>query len=177
PQVDWYSLTEKKGFLRIYGSNQKIENRKQTSLIGVRQKETNFDYQTKMYFLPKKDSSEAGISIFQKDDNYINYVIEKIANSYYLKLVLKMPNEKESIIKYEKLLNYKGEVILHVVSKNHQYQYEYSLNNGNSFVSFTTSSANLILSKGYTGAYLGLYQHSIINNTDYADFDWVKHEY
>jgi len=177
PQLDWYSLTENKGFLRIYGSNQKIENRKQTSLIGVRQKETEFDYQTKMYFLPKKDSSEGGISIFQKDDNYINYVVEKIANAYYLKLMLKIPNENTSILKKEKLLIYNGEILLRVVSKNHQYRYEYSLNNGISFVSFTTSSASFILSKGYTGAYLGLYVHSTIKNNDFADFDWVKHEY
>ena len=177
PEMDWHSLTEKKGFLRIYGSNQKIENRKQTSLMGVRQKESEFNYETKMYFLPNKDSSEGGISIFQKDDNYINYVVEKIENAYYLKLVLKIPNKKESIIKKQKLLNYKGAVTLRVVSKNHKYQYQYSLNNGVSFENFTTSSAAVVLSKGYTGAYLGLYQHSITNNTDYADFDWVKHEY
>ncbi len=91
--------------------------------------------------------------------------------------MIKIPNEKESIIKNQKLLNYKGEAILRVVSKNHKYQYQYSLNNGVSFENFTTSSAEVVLSKGYTGAYLGLYQHSIINNTDYADYDWVKYEY
>jgi hypothetical protein len=34
-----------------------------------------------------------------------------------------------------------------------------------------------MISKGYTGAYLGLFVHSAIMNNDFADFDWIKQDY
>jgi alpha-N-arabinofuranosidase len=39
------------------------------------------------------------------------------------------------------------------------------------------TKANHILSKGYTGAYLGVYATSNGKTTeDYADFDWVNYK-
>lgn len=177
PQNDWYSLSERKGFLRITSSNQIIENRKQTSLMGIRQKESDFVYQAKMYFSPKNENSQSGLSIFQKDDNYINFTIEKKGLDFILRVIVKEPHTAEIIIKEDTINHYKGQTILQVISKNHHYNYTYSLDEGKTFIPFAITGADKTISKGYTGAYLGLYMHSKIMNNDFADFDWIKQDY
>ena len=45
------------------------------------------------------------------------------------------------------------------------------------FILLKETKANHILSKGYTGAYLGVYATSNgKNSNDYADFDWVNYK-
>ena len=46
--------------------------------MGFRQKETEFEYSAHMSFRPKKNNSEAGLSIFSQDDNYINFNFKSI---------------------------------------------------------------------------------------------------
>ena len=96
---------------------------------------------------------------------------------YTVKLVLKMPDDSETVVKEDKINNLKGETILRIISKDHQYHYAYSLNSGKTFLDFATTSADKIISKGYTGAYLGLFIHSTAMNHDFADFDWIKLDY
>jgi alpha-N-arabinofuranosidase len=64
-----------------------------------------------------------------------------------------------------------------VLSKKGQYRYWYSLDFGKNYTEFTQTDAHWLLSKGYTGAYLGLYASSNgQTTTQYADFDWVHYK-
>jgi hypothetical protein len=71
--------------------------------------------------------------------------------------------------------NYQGDIKFKIISENDIYSYYYSLDN-NKFELFTTTSADLILSRGYTGAHIGLYitGNQKIND-DYADYDWISY--
>ena len=40
-----------------------------------------------MKFVPNIDGIDAGISLFQKDDNYITFTVEYFKGDYYLKLI------------------------------------------------------------------------------------------
>lgn len=175
PYKNTYSLTDNKGNLRLFSNSNTIKERGRTSLIGFRQTESDFEYSTRTKFNPKSNASEAGISLFQKDDNFFAFTVIKENNSNYLQLKLTNPNSETETIKKQVISNYDGEITFKVKSENHNYYFYYSMN-GTEFKLFSETKANHILSKGYTGAYLGVYATSNGKNSkDYADFDWVKY--
>lgn len=162
--------------MRLYTSINVIKERQRASLMGFRQTESDFEYEAKMKFKPKSNNSEAGISLFQKDDNYFTFTLVKDKDSYNLQLKLAKPNTEPQLLKKIEFTNYSDAITFKVKSENHSYSFYYSLN-GEDFILFDETKANHILSKGYTGAYLGVYvTGNGKSSKDYADFDWVSYK-
>ena len=174
PRENTYELNSKNKTLKLNLSPESFELRSQYNLMGFRQKETEFEYSSSINFKPKKNFSEAGLSIFSQDDNYINFTVKKHNNKTLLNLSVKPRDQKLDIIKSIPL-KYNENIILKIVSKDNKYIYYYSLDDGNSFDVFTETGANLVLCKGYIGTNLGLYASSNGYKTkEYAEFEWVK---
>ena len=175
PTQNTYSLSASKGNLRLYAKPNIIKERARASLMGFRQTESDFDYQARMKFDPRSNSSEAGISIFQKDDNYFTVTVAKEDNQYIVKLQLAEPGVEPRLLKKKVILNYDKSMTFRVKSENHNYSFYYATND-DEFILIDNTKANHILSKGYTGAYLGIYATGNGKNSkDYADFDWVNY--
>ena len=174
PRADTYSLTERPGFLRLYAVRPSvIRERGRASLLGVRQRESDFEYAVQMQFAPRINGSESGLLLFQKDDNYIALAVARIFDGYMLRLVVAVPGEARSIIRETKLADYDGTVTLHIESRQSRYRLSYSLGAEEVRKEFAELPADLILSRGYTGAYLGIFA---AGEGDFADFDWVRYE-
>ena len=174
PRENTYELNSKNKTLKLNLSPESFELRSQYNLMGFRQKETEFEYSSSMNFKPKKNFSEAGLSIFSQDDNYINFTVKKHNNKTLLNLSVNPRDQKLDIIKSIPL-KYNENIILKILSKDNKYIYYYSLDEGNSFDVFTETAANLVLCKGYIGTNLGLYASSNGYKTkEYAEFEWVK---
>jgi len=175
PKEGTYLINNKDGYLRLFPSKNVIENRKSCSLLGIRQIETDFEFSVKMLYNPSIPEVQAGVSLFQKDDNYLTFTIEKNGEQYIiLKLISKERKMEPVVVQQTFLKSYNDSIIFKVFSKNKSYKYYYSLDNGTSFDFFAETSSNLLLSKGYTGAYMGIYSTSNGKNTEeYVDFDWV----
>lgn len=177
PLPKTFSLEAREGFLRLYLGPQTFKLRGQYKLMGIRQKESDFEYSAKMNFTPEKDMAEAGISIFQQDDNYVNFTVEKKNGDVNLKLTIKGSDKELEIAKQETLKTYKGEIIFKLISKNDTYQYLYSLDGGDNFKHFTDTQSDIVICKGYIGTYMGIYATSNGKPTkEYADFDWVSYK-
>ena len=117
---------------------------------------------------------QSGISLFQKDDNYFIYTIERYNSQFLLKLILKEHDNEPILIKDKILSSYNGSIIFRVVSDNAAYKFYYSLDDLNNFNLLSEIGSDKILSKGYTGAYYGLYSSTNGNDIEeYADYDWV----
>ena len=176
PKKGIYSLNAKKGHLRLYLNPMTFQLREQYGFMGFRQKENNFEYSAKMNFLPKKDGAEAGISIVQQDDNYVNFTVVKNNNNTVLQLVVKSRKKELMPNKRLNLNGYTGEMIFKIIFKNNHYRYLYSLDGGTSFSHFTETSDDLVLCYGYIGTNIGIYATSNEETTsEYTDFDWVKY--
>ena len=177
PLPGTYFLTANKGFLRLHLNPETFKLRGRYSLIGIRQKESDFDYSAKMLFEPSKENAEAGISIFQQDDNYVNFTVEKKGKGVNLKLIVKGREKELEVLKEEIINKYQGEIIFKLSAKNDTYQYLYSLDGGNTFSLFAETQSNIVLCKGYIGTNVGIYATSNGKPTkEYADFDWVNYK-
>lgn len=174
PRNNTYYLNQKTKKLKLNLSPEVFKKRGQYSLMGFRQKETEFEYSANMYFKPKRNYSESGLSIFSQDDNYINFTVIKENNKTILRLNVK-PRGQELTIINSIPIKYDENIILKIISKENKYIYQYSTDNAKSFQYFSETKANLVLCKGYIGTNLGLYATSNGNKTnEYAEFDWVK---
>ncbi len=183
PQKGTYSLTEKPGFLRLHAKANVIAERQRASLIGFRQTESDFEYLTKMIFEPGNDKSEAGMIIFQKDNNYLSVTMQKENNRYALKAVhsaVEHGNNNTGDVQVLAKVNidkpHNG-IVFKLISQNSNYQFFYSVDDGKSFALLTTTAADGVISRKYTGANLGLYSTGNGEDTgDFADFDWVQYQ-
>ena len=178
PQKNTYSLEANIGSLRLYTKPGTIENRKRFSMIGFRQRESDFEYQVKMEFAPKDDKVESGIIHYQKERNYLSNTVYKENKRFYLEQRLKEKDKiNEKTIKRILLKDYKNNILFKVVSKNAKYTFYYSLNDGENFKYFTSLDAIKMLDRNYTGALLGVFSTSNGNkSSDYADYDWVLYK-
>jgi xylan 1,4-beta-xylosidase len=175
PKAGTYSLTARPGFLRLFADPNVITERGRASLLGIRQQESSFEYTVRMAFAPAGTVSEAGISLFQKDDNYLNVAVAQDQGKKVLRLVVARRGGPPTEQARQDLGSYTGKIVFRVASDNRTYRFSYSVDEGKNFHSFTEVPADRILSNGYTGAYLGLYSTSNGQNTqDYADYDWVS---
>ena len=101
PKANTFSLSARTGYLRLYAKPEIIENRGQASLMGFRQRESDFQYSTSIHFRPEKNGEEAGISLFQKDNNYINFTLIKDQGLMVLRVIHKDPKDDPKILKQE----------------------------------------------------------------------------
>ncbi len=170
-----WTLTERPGFLRLAAQAGVIRERGRASLLGVRQRESNFTYESRMLFTPTQDASESGILLFQKDDNYLAFTVIRENGRPLLRLVAAEPGKPPVVVANSLLHGYDGELIFRVVSGDGAYRFGYATGEGRDFEDFARLGPGLLLSRGYTGAYLGLYATANGGpGGDHADFDWVR---
>ncbi len=174
PLENIYSLDKREGFLRIFSNQNIIKERHRAALMGFKQNQTNFEYFTSMNFNPENNKSEAGISIFQKDDNYLNFTVVKKDGNFFIKV--NAYNNNKLILKDEQLIpDYKGKIKLKISSEEGEYKLFYSTR-GFRYRLFDKLKNDILLSKGYTGAHIGLYITSNgEDSNDYVDFDYVDY--
>jgi len=174
PLENIYSLDKREGFLRIFSNQNIIKERHRAALMGFKQNQTNFEYFTSMNFNPENNKSEAGISIFQKDDNYLNFTVVKKDENFFIKV--NAYNNNKLILKDEQLISdYKGKIKLKILSEEGEYKLFYSTR-GFRYRLFDKLKNDILLSKGYTGAHIGLYITSNgEDSNDYVDFDYVDY--
>ena len=189
PMPNSYSLSSNKGSLRLFLKPESFSMKGRYNVIGFTQKESDFEFEAKMNFNPKKHLEEAGISVYQKDLNHINLTIQRIDKQNYIKLTVSEkrdnnPNLSSANIlgsdvkayKSNVLENYKGEILLKITSKNNKYLYHFSIDGGLSYEKLGETPDNILLGMMYTGANVGIYATSNGQKTNsYADFDWVKY--
>ena len=127
-----------------------------------------------MNFNPKKDKAEAGVSIFQKDDNYINFTVFKNEEKIFIKTYA-FQNDKIISVYEQEIVNYKGKIKLKISSEEGEYKFLYSTR-GFRYRLFTKIKNDIVKSVGYTGAHIGLYATSNGDKSnDYADFDYIDY--
>ncbi|CAE8607322.1 unnamed protein product, partial [Polarella glacialis] len=179
PREKTYSLTARPGFLRMHAQPEVIKENVSCSLAGIRQRHSEFTYLAKMAFAPAGDGVEGGVSLFQKDDSYVNFTVSLNDCNFTVRLLIVEKDKDARLAASEPLPSFAREITFKVESKDHGYHFSYSVDDGVSFRLLAQTASDLILGFGYTGSYLGLYCSSNgkpPQEGDHADFDWVAHQ-
>ena len=176
PREGTYSLQEEAGILRLYANPEVIRERGRASLMGFRQTESDFTYEVSMRYAPKESGVNAGLSVVQKDNNFITFTVSQGSDSHVLILHLAEQGQPVQELERAAVDDYEGSILMRLVSKNGQYEFAYSLDGGREYIEFARTATTHVLSKGYTGAILGIYATSNGQETsEHADFDWVRY--
>ena len=157
PKENAIDLNLQPGFLRMKYLPQTIGERKAYNFLGIKQQESQFELVTSMQFNNKLNGEEAGFCLIQKDDNYILFDVKREDNENVLQLVIK-PHDKEAYIKKDLVLNKKTKQLeLKIMANKDHYNYYYRLKSNDIWINFDQTSNDVLISRGYTGAHLGLY--------------------
>ena len=169
-----FYLDKQQNRLNLICHQNQIKERVSAALLGFKQTESSFEYSTQMFFEPLNNGSEAGISIFQKDDNYINFTLIRNDDKIVLQSYAVKNTEIEEFLS-KPIKQYNGQIEFRIVANEDSYKLYYKTSRKD-FELFTILKGNLLISKGYTGAHLGLYATGNGKKSkDFASFDYVNY--
>jgi xylan 1,4-beta-xylosidase len=180
PDPDHYSLSERKGFLRLKLAPERITDLVSPSYVGVRQTGMHFILETRMEFKAGNEHEEAGIVLLQSNAFHYRFVITTRKDYVALQLI-KCQNKEETVLA-EKLIEDLGRddnsFLLRVTADQQDLKFAYS-SDGKSIHIFQSGVDARILSTdiagGFTGTTMGLYASSNGEHSEnYADFDWLN---
>ena len=174
PIENIFSIDPNENLLNLACYPNQIKERGRAALLGFKQTESSFEYLVKMKFEPITNGSEAGISIFQKDDNYINFTLIKKEGKIFLQFYV-VQNNRSELHEIRIVEDYNGDIKFKIDASIDSYRLYYSTDE-KEYKLLTTLEGNLVKSNGYTGAHLGLFASGNGNdNNDLASFEYVNY--
>lgn len=174
PHKGNYSLTERKGYLRLKATPITLDMVDSPTFVGRRQQHIKFRAGTKMDFSHLQDGGEAGITVYMC--NSYRYDLSVVSTGE--KKTLKLTYHLGCLNHLEKEIELKGtKVFLRVEGDNDVYRFFYSTDNGN-YEKLADMDVRFLSSEtagGFTGVYLALFAQSKIESGSFADFDWFEY--
>ena len=172
PFMDNYSLSEKKGSLRLKATSISLDDNDSPTFAGRRQEHIDFSASTVMLLNNAKTGDEAGMTIFYSSQAHYNLCLKntgKGRNKLLLRYKMGVLNHTVSEVEIPA-----DKIYLKVEGNKDFYSFYYSLD-GKEFkildkinIWYLSSETN----GGFTGVYIGLYAVSENKNTKAsADFD------
>lgn len=176
PRGNFWSVTERPGFLRLKAKKETIMEEENPSFVGRRQQHINFFAQTVMEFQPHTDKETAGMVLLQNHNYQFRMEVIRQNNQNFIRLIRREAGVDEEIA--AKPVD-KSKVYLKVEAIGQQYSFYYTtkpfdwelLRAGTDGTILSTDKAG-----GFVGAYIGMYCSANGGSSDnYADFDWFEY--
>jgi alpha-N-arabinofuranosidase len=174
--ADW-SLTSRKGYLRLNGSAVTMSDRDSPAFVGRRQTHLNLTASCKLDFAPAAENEEAGLVLRGNEQNHleIGVTLRQAKRQVFFRKVLNGQVVEPTV--YEDLD--KGAVVLSV--KAVPLAYEFLVHpQGRPEKSLGTSQTSDLASEkisGFTGVFIGMYATGNgQKSTSPADFDWFEYK-
>jgi len=170
PVPEYYSLSARKGFLRLTGSDQTFENHKSATFV----QDLNFMASAQVEFNPGKVNEEAGI-ILLNNGAHFDLLIKQSKGKRVLVCRLRFGSV---IHESEEITLKPGPVKLAVKGEHTSFTFEYSQGD-EPYKEVQKVDSKFLSSEtvgGFTGVYVGLYATGNGKpSTANADFDWFEY--
>jgi len=177
PLEGGYDLSAKWGHLRLHTRAEQLLNRGRSNWLGFRQTESDFRYTVRFEFRPRRNGSEAGMALVQKDNQFLLATVIRRDGENYLQLVLRELGAKPRVLFETPFPDHKGAIALRLDADREVYRFSWSLDDGDSWNLLGETHPNHLISSGYTGACLGLYATGNGKDTgDAMDVDAVEYQ-
>lgn len=173
------SLSEKPGFLTLYGQEASLSDIAQITFIGRRQQHIHASFTASMSFMPVTEGEEAGLCIRRDEDAHYELGIRRSAGRNVMFARLTVRGESEIV--HEREVDAE-QILLRIESSEKDYKLTCS-EDGQNWLSLASGSARAISQEDYvskmcfTGAVVGLYAtgNGQESHTP-ARFDWFEYK-
>jgi xylan 1,4-beta-xylosidase len=174
PRENFYSLTERPGFLRLRLRPQKLSEQTNPSFVGRRQQHIDFTAQTEFEFTPQSNNECAGLALLQNKDFYYLFVVTRTTETV-VRLIKRSHGEAKTLAERPISTDI---YTLKVTAHEQDYSFYFSMNN--QWHRLAENVDGRILSTpvagGFVGAYIAMYASSNDQpSTNFADFDWFEY--
>lgn len=185
PITSNYSLSEKKGYLRLKGTDATLSDGKAVTFVGRRQQHEEFVASTLLDFTPTNNTDEAGLTAFMDFKHHYNFSVKNIDGKKVLLLtynvgMIKHIEKQIPLSNGPVELKITGSVIRTGYSLSNFYTFSYRQANG-SFEDVAKAEGKYLSSEtagGFTGVYLGMFATGNgQTSSTHADFDWFEYQY
>jgi xylan 1,4-beta-xylosidase len=177
PREEFWSLTDRPGWLRLKLRPEKVTEKKCPSIICRRVTEFKFNASTLMNFSPQKEGESAGMVILMNND--FNYRVE-VMTQKGIKLI-RLTETKSGIEKVITEKNFNSPSVLLKISALSASEYNFDFaENENQWLELKHHVDARVLGRraagGFTGTMVGIYASSNGQSSDnFADFDWFEY--
>lgn len=177
PNEQWYSLTEKAGFLSMKTRAETISGKENPSFIGRRQQHLKGSIITSLEFSPKNENESAGLVAFQNETHFYYICKTMVADKPVVAICRANPDGYE-ILDSEVLSNPEEALEIKIDFSTDRYYFYYKI--GDNWEKLAEGLDAKYLSTrvagGFVGVTLGLYTTSKgTKSTNTAYFDWVSY--
>ncbi len=177
PQEAHYSLTARKGALRLGLGKARLLGKESPSYLGIRQQEYDYCVTAMMEFCAESEQEEAGIAILCDEKNHYRFV-KRYKNKKPVIALISCLNEAETVLAEQEIPEGRSELIM--VSRQQKSDWYIKTEAGNQIcLANQIAMCELSTEKtgGFTGCTIGMYASSNgIDTTNYADFLWFSCE-
>ena len=175
PRTQWWSLSERKNYLRIYLRPERISELTNPSFVCRRQEQPDFSAVTKLEFNPASDNEEAGLVVERDIKSYFRFSLGTEKGKPKVRLFQQYPeNQNEEMLAENEVIS--GTIYIKISSSGVLYTFSYSRNGTDWIVLKENVDGRFLGANGlgrFTGTLIGMYASSNGHQSrNYADFDW-----
>lgn len=182
PKQENYSLTDRKGYLRLRLAPEKLTELKSPTYVGIRQTGMSFIFEAEMEFMPGNRDEEAGIVLLQSHEYHYRFVSTLRDGIKVLQVIRCMKGEEELLawVSVEDYSRSKQPIRLRITAEKQDLRFSCSYD-GKSYQIVKAGVDARILSTdvagGFVGNTMGLYCSSNGKESiNYADCDWIYYK-
>jgi xylan 1,4-beta-xylosidase len=181
PDNSAWSLTERKGHLRLWTTDGQLFERRAKNTLLRREQELSYIASTKMEFEPTRDGEQAGITCYYSTATYARWSV-CYEEGKKLQLVINRNNGEEIVSTVDDIKQ--GTLYLKVVVEKLTRTFYYSYDGENWTVGGKLENCIYLCDEGvpedrkrHTGTLVGMYANNGgCGSRIAADFDWFKYE-
>lgn len=176
PYPQDYSLTERPGYLRLWGSAVTMNDQDSPAFVGRRQTYLACLASTRLSFHPRHENEEAGLAVRGNSKNHYDLGITRHDGKRQVFLRKVLDGRASGPVRYQTVGS--GDVVLSVKALPLSYEFFYQSPHGRAKSLGTALTWDLSSEKigGFTGVYIGMYATGNgQTNTVPADFDWFQY--
>ena len=170
-----WSLTDRKGWLTLYGNEYCPDDTASMAFVGRRQRYFDCTMETSMEFNPQRDNEEAGILLLLSNDFYYKFC-KRIVEGVPCLLLEKRAEDFRQTAGCVQIPE--GEITLRVYADREKYVFTFSTHDAketNVAAASTRFLACEVAGRSFTGVYAGMYTTGNgTNSTAPAYFDYFK---
>jgi xylan 1,4-beta-xylosidase len=170
------SLTERPGYLRLYGQPYGLSFKETTAFVGRRQTEWRTESTAKLDYHPKAEGDQAGLTIFMSPQYHYDIVKVWHNDKTYVQLAKQVADMH--LIAAEQPIE-DGPLLLRIDTDAEHYRFSFSVAGG-VWTVLGTAEQRLIASEianVWSGAYLAMFSEAASGNQGPpADFDWFDYK-